>query len=52
MHADSQCAGNEDSLQRHEATIPPDNLLRIFRRHRFSNVKPFHRDRPVDSAGG
>ena len=28
------CIGNEDSLQRHGATVPPDNFLRLFGRHR------------------
>ena len=28
MHADSACTGNKDSLQRHGATVPPDNFLR------------------------
>ena len=31
---DSTYNGNEDRLQRHGATIPPDNLLRPFGRHR------------------
>ena len=34
VHADSACTSNEDSLQRHGATVPPDNLLRLFGRHR------------------
>ena len=34
MHADSACSGNEDSLKRHGATVPPDNLLHLFRRSR------------------
>ena len=32
MHADPACTGNEDNLQRHGATVPPDNLLRLFGR--------------------
>ena len=27
MQADSACTGNEDSLQRHGATVPPDILI-------------------------
>ena len=34
MHADSTCTGNAESLQRHGATVPPDNLLHLFGRHR------------------
>ena len=35
MHADSACTGNNaDSLQNHRATVPPDNLLDPFWRHR------------------
>ena len=30
MHADSMCTGYEDSLQRHGATVPPNNLLHLF----------------------
>ena len=33
VHADPACAGNEDSLQRHGATVPPDNLLPLPGRH-------------------
>ena len=36
VHANSTCIGNnnEDSLQRHGATVPPDNLLHLFGRRR------------------
>ena len=34
VHADSTCTSKEDSLQRHGATVPLDNLLRLFGRHR------------------
>ena len=34
VHADPACTGNEDSLQRHEVIVPPDNLLHLFGRHR------------------
>ena len=34
VHADSMCTGNADSLQRHGATVPSDNLLHLFGRHR------------------
>ena len=30
---ETMCTGNEDSLQRHGAAVPPDNLLRLFGRH-------------------
>ena len=33
VHADLACTGNEDSLQRHGETVPPDNLLHLFGRH-------------------
>ena len=33
VHADPACTGNEDSLQRPGATVPPDNLLLLFGRH-------------------
>ena len=33
-HADPACTGNEDGLHCHGATVPPDNLLRLFGRHR------------------
>ena len=33
VHADSARTGNEDSLQRHGATVPPDNLLHLPGRH-------------------
>ena len=32
VHADSACIRNVDSLQRHEATVPPDNLIHLFGR--------------------
>ena len=34
VHADSTCTGNEDSFQRHGATVPPDNPLHLFERRR------------------
>ena len=34
VYADPACTGNDDSLQRHGATVPPDNLLHLFGRHR------------------
>ena len=33
VHADPACTGNEDSLQRHGATVPPDNLPHLPGRH-------------------
>ena len=33
VHADPARTGNEDSLQRHGATVPPDNLLHLLGRH-------------------
>ena len=33
VHADPARTGNEDSLQRHGATVPPDNLLHLPGRH-------------------
>ena len=33
VHADPACTGNEDSLQRHGATVPPDNLLHLLGGH-------------------
>ena len=29
----SACTGKEDSLQRHGAAVPPDNVLHLFGRH-------------------
>ena len=29
VHANSTCIGNEDSLQRHVITVPPDNVLAL-----------------------
>ena len=34
VHTDPACTGNEDSLQRHGETVPPDNLLHLFGRHK------------------
>ena len=42
---------NEDSLQRHGATVPPDNLLHLPGRHSDLNPKPVRRDRPADPRG-
>ena len=36
MHADPARTGNEDSLQRHGVTVPPDNLLHLLGRHAAS----------------
>ena len=37
MHADSACTGgNEDSLQRHGATVPPDNVLHYLYNKEYS----------------
>ena len=33
VHADLARTGNEDSLQRHGATVPPDNLIHLSGRH-------------------
>ena len=33
VHADPTCTGNENSRQRHGATVPPDNLLHLSERH-------------------
>ena len=33
VHADPARTGNEDSLQRHGATVPSDNLLHLLGRH-------------------
>ena len=33
VRADSVCTGNQDSLQHHGETVPPDNLLHLFRGH-------------------
>ena len=33
VHADPARTGNEDSLQRHGATVPPDNLIHLPGRH-------------------
>ena len=33
VHTDPTCTGNEDSLQRHGATVPPDDVLRLLGRH-------------------
>ena len=33
VHADSARTGDEDSLERHGATVPPDNLLHLLGRH-------------------
>ena len=33
VHTDPACTGNEDRLQRHGATVPPDNLLHLLGRH-------------------
>ena len=52
VHADPACTGIEDSLQRHGVTVPPDNLIHLFGRHRVLNLKPFRRDRPADPRGG
>ena len=30
---ETMCTGNKDSLQHHGVAVPPDNLLRLFRRH-------------------
>ena len=30
VHVHPACTGNEDNLQRHGATVPPDNLLHLF----------------------
>ena len=51
VYADLACTGNEDSLQRHGATVPPDNLLHLFEKHRDRNPKPVRRDRPADARG-
>ena len=48
MHADFSCADNTDSLQRHGATVTPDNLLHLFRRWRPCNLKPVGRYRRAD----
>ena len=50
MHADSACTGSEN-LQRHGATVSPDNLLHLFGRHHDWNPKPVRRDRPSDPRG-
>ena len=51
MHADPAWTGNADSLQRHGATVPPDNLFHLFGRHRDWNIKPVRRDRLADPRG-
>ena len=33
VHVDPARTGNEDSLQRHGATLPSDNLLHLLGRH-------------------
>ena len=33
VHADPACTGNEDSVQRHGAAVPPDNLLHLLEKH-------------------
>ena len=33
VHADPACTGNENSLQRHGVTVPPDDLLHLLGRH-------------------
>ena len=40
MHTDSACASNADSLQRHGAIVPPDNLFHLFGTRRRLNPKP------------
>ena len=44
LHADSACTGNEDSLQRHGATVPLDKNLHLFERYHDLNPKPVKRD--------
>ena len=51
MHAGSTYTGNVDSLQRHGAMVPPDNLLHPFGRRRHGNLRPVGRDRPADPRG-
>ena len=51
MHADPARTGNEDSLRRHGATVPPDNLLHLPGRHSGRNAKSVRRDRPADPRG-
>ena len=38
VQADPARTGNEDSLQRHGATVPPDNLLHLPGRHSDRNA--------------
>ena len=38
-------------LKRHGTTVPPDNLLHLYERHRDGNPKPVRRDRLADPRG-
>ena len=51
VHTDSTCTCNADSLQRHGAAVPPDNLLHLVGRRRHWNSKPIGRYRPADPRG-
>ena len=48
VHADSAYTGDDDSLERHGATVPPDNFLHLFGRHNDLNPKPIRRDQQAD----
>ena len=52
VHANPACTGDEDSLQRHGATVQLDNHLQLFGRHHDWNSKPVRRDRLADPHGG
>ena len=51
VHANPACTGSEDSLPRHGATVPPDNLLHLPGRRNDYNAKPVRRDRPAGPRG-